>query len=116
MAVRTCVGLTKKVGHENYASLGATCTIDSEVVSSTLHNPATVEDEIRRLCGIAWQAVNAGLSRYDARQQHNAAHLNGHATTNGASPCRATSKQLDYAKQTAKSIPGHGVRWHGIAR
>ena len=111
MSVRLCIGLTKQAGQKNYSSLGASCTIDVEVDSAALGDQTRFQDDIRRPYEVASQALTDELSRQD-RCQLEPVHPTGHSTANGASPYGATSKQLEYAKQLAKSIPGHGV--HGL--
>ena len=63
MSLRVCVGLTKMVGQDNYGSLEASCTIEADVDSSTVHDHPGLQDDIRRLYAAVWQSVHEELCR-----------------------------------------------------
>jgi len=128
MPLKLSLGLSKKIGQPDYGSLGATCHVEVELEASLLDNDLDrFHQQVRRAYVACAQAVNDELARYQqhasqangSRHTHNGdaephANGNGHSNSqangqrNGAQ--RASTKQLDYARQLAGQIRGVGVR------
>jgi len=65
MLVKLTVGLSKKVGLPNYGSLGATCGLEVEVPSLSLHSdPEALERQVRDAFAACAQAVQDELDRH----------------------------------------------------
>ena len=62
MPIKVCVGLSKKVGQQNYGSLGATCHVEFEL-DSGYDNGSTdkFQDAVRRSYAACSQAVESQL-------------------------------------------------------
>lgn len=101
MPVRIHVGLAKKVGQENFGSLGASCTVEFEV-DGGYDNGSTerFQDAVRRAYAACREAVESELSAQESRQ---AAGIGGQQTTptnrvanqtNGSQARRATTSQV----------------------
>ncbi len=102
MPVRINVGLSKKVGQQNFGSLGATCNVEFEL-DGGYDNGSTdrFQDAVRRAYSACREAVEAELSESEAKQasqvggQHQSPTTNRVATqTNGSQPRKATSSQV----------------------
>lgn len=122
------VGLSKKVGQPDYGSLGASCNVEVELVSSLLQNDLeTFHRHVKNAYVACAQAVNDELARHqrsgaEASRPAEAfvakpangngrSHGAGNGTSNGAGQNnRASDKQLDYVHQLAGQIKGLGVR------
>lgn len=131
------VGWTKKVGLTDYGSLGASCHVEVELDGGLLqHDLDGFQQQARQAYAACRQAVLDELVRelasnaqtddvptYSATsgRARTTARTNGRAATKGrdnsrsaqgnaANGHRATSKQLDYARQLADQIDGLGVR------
>jgi hypothetical protein len=131
MTIRT--GLSKKIGLRDFGSLGATCEVTFEVSHSlledrldTFHSKVQNAFTACRQCvqdELARQQVQAGGSNASgnhanvdvpaapaATSSNGNAHANGNAHHNGATGHAASEKQMDFARQLAKAIPGLGIR------
>lgn len=66
MPVRINVGLSKKIGQQNFGSLGATCNVEFEL-DGGYDNGSTerFQDAVRRAYGACRDAVEAELSQHD---------------------------------------------------
>jgi hypothetical protein len=65
MPLKLTVGLSKKVGLPNYGSLGATCGLEVEVPSSSLHSdPEALERQVRAAFAACARAVQDELNRH----------------------------------------------------
>ena len=65
MPLKLTVGLSKKVGLPNYGSLGATCGLEVEVPSLSLHSdPEALERQVRDAFAACAQAVQDELDRH----------------------------------------------------
>jgi hypothetical protein len=130
-------GLSKKVGTANYGSVGATCSITFEADHNLLENDLEgFQQRVKNAFVAARQAVHDELAReLNAPASNGSAAAepakatngtsgvgNNHANGNGANGNEsngsrnggnghvASAKQLDYARQIAKSIQGLGIR------
>lgn len=138
MPIEIHVGLSQKVGTANFGSLGATCSVSFEAGHDLLESDlAGFHAKVRSAYVACAQAVKEELAREQrsetigASKGHAAAHNgNGHANghtigqavsngngqaingngRNGHAAMTASDKQLDYARQLAKQIPGLGIR------
>lgn len=130
MPLKLNVGLSKKVGLPDYGSLGASCHLEVELTGTSLDNNLEgFHAKVARAFSACRQAVADELARHDpdGRQQpangsraHNGAvtpaqsvggNSNGQQTQcTGSALHRASTKQLDYARQLAGQIRGLGVR------
>jgi len=111
MALVVNVGISKKLGLPHYGSLGASCNVQFECESGTLHSdPAAFHQQVRN----AYLAVSRSVNEELARQQQNGSGATATASTSPASNGRhgqgASEKQLSYARQLAGQIPGLGIR------
>lgn len=102
MPVRINVGLSKKVGQQNFGSLGATCNVEFEL-DGGYDNGSTdrFQDAVRRAYAACRDAVDAELSENESKQassvggQRQAQPTNRVANkTNGSQPRKATSSQV----------------------
>jgi hypothetical protein len=65
MSLKLTVGLSKKVGLPNYGSLGATCGLEVEVPSLSLHSdPEALERQVRAAFAACARAVQDELDRH----------------------------------------------------
>lgn len=101
MPVRINVGLSKKVGKENYGSLGANCQIEFEL-DGGFDNGSTqrFQDAVRRAYAACREAVEAELSGHESKQaseirgQRQSTPTNRIANQANGSPRGATSSQV----------------------
>jgi hypothetical protein len=109
MPLTVSVGLSQKVGQPDYGSIGASCNIQIELDSTLLTtDPVSFQRQIANAYGACREAVNTELARHQTGEDPQSTQ-ESHSTgqTNGS---RATSKQLEYARQLAGQIQGLGVR------
>jgi hypothetical protein len=130
MPLKTNVGVSRKVADNNYGSRGASVNLEVELDSSLIQEPERLQERIRQVFRLAQQSVDEELSR-QAAQSHDNGHTaatngsqtnadataapattpsNGNGHRNGTNGHGASAKQLDYARQLAKSIQGLGIR------
>jgi hypothetical protein len=136
MPLRANIGISRKVADNNFGSRGATVNLEVELDSSLIQEPERLQERIRQVFRLAQQSVDEELARQtsgnDGSNGHAAAatgngngnsRQNGNSQPNGnGSPASsngarnatnghgASAKQLDYARQLAKSIQGLGIR------
>jgi len=117
------VGLSKKVGLQNYGSLGASCNVAVELNGSMVFDDLEqFHRHVRQAYVACQQAVNDELARQQQREtaaapssqeghdgppRDNGAARNGNGASNGH---RASEKQTGYIQQLARQIRGLGVR------
>jgi hypothetical protein len=83
MPLKASIGLSRKVGQENYGSLGANCQLEIELDASLIGDAEAFHEKIQRLYALANQAVTDQLAR-QATAPSNNGNGNGHArSTNG---------------------------------
>lgn len=125
MALKLTCGLSKKIGQENFGSLGASCQVEFELDQSLLQTDLDAfQQRVRQAYTACAQAVNDELSRHQANHspktepakasvsepaKPEAKNGNGHRTGNGSAQT-ASAKQMDYLRQLAGQIKGLGVR------
>jgi hypothetical protein len=134
MAMKMNVGVSRKIDMPNYGSICASCGLDFEVESALLQGDlAAFQKQVSRAYDACRQAVQQELARQQADTgtspsdgianaevpgelgpaflspptNGNGSQRNGGNGSNGHS---ATEKQLAYARQLAKQVPGLGVR------
>jgi hypothetical protein len=127
MPLKLSLGLSKKIGQPDYGSLGASCHVEVELEASLLDSDLERwHQHVRKAYVACAQAVNDELARLQQTGQANGhrsarngdadpqSHANGNGNANGnghrSGAQRASSKQLDYARQLAAQIRGVGVR------
>jgi hypothetical protein len=125
MPLTLSLGLSKKIGQPNYGSLGASCHVEFELDAALLDNDLERwHQHVRKAYVACAQAVNFELARLQQASQTNAhrparhgaamtqSHANGNGNGNGqrSGAQRASTKQLEYARQLAGQIRGVGVR------
>ena len=138
MPIKTNVGVSRKVADNNYGSRGAGVNLEVELDSALINEPERFHDRIRQVFRLAQQAVDEELTRQQQGSSGTASHqtngnghaddqpassspvpngtngngqhANGNGQRNGTSGHGASEKQLGYARQLAKSIPGLGIR------
>ena len=125
------VGLSKKVGLPDYGSLGASCSVQAEIDASLLQNGLEAfHRHVRNAYLACSQAIHDELARQQGRPDNGAGgegppnrttsaaadrpngHANGGGASNGNGRAKhaASEKQLVFARQLAKAVPGLGVR------
>ena len=83
MPLKLTVGVSKKVGLPNYGSMGATCGLEVEVPSLSLHHdPEALERQVRDAFAACAQAVQDELDRH--RPPPAVQSSNGHRDPDGA--------------------------------
>jgi len=126
MPLKLNVGLTRKVGQENFGSLGAHCAVEVELDGSLLqHDLEAFQRHVRTAYAACRQAVQDELARHQQADQtgtdnHAASggpNGNGHGQNGGRSAAGsngnghlASEKQHAFARQLAGQIKGLGVR------
>jgi len=134
MPLKTNVGVSRKISDNSYGSCGASVNMEVELDSSLIQAPEQLLERIRQIFRLAKQGVDEELARHQPNNGaashatngaingngngHAASNGNGHATngnqTNGArrngQAMPVSEKQLNFAKQLAKSIQGLGIR------
>ncbi len=53
MPLKTSIGLSRKVGQENYGSLGANCQLEIELDASLIGDAEAFHEKIQRLYAMA---------------------------------------------------------------
>ncbi len=71
MPLKASIGLSRKVGQENYGSLGANCQLEIELDASLIGDAEAFHDKIQRLYAMANQAVNDQLNQQTANRNAN---------------------------------------------
>ena len=128
------VGLSKKIGTVNYGSLGASCSVQFEADHGLLEDDLNafhrkvqtafvacrqaVNDELARQTSVPPAANTNGTTTSPPAQPAHATtgndagdnHSNGNGHRNGTTGHSASEKQLGFARQLAKAIPGLGIR------
>jgi len=130
MPISINVGLSKKIGTANYGSVGATCNITFEADHNLLERDLEgFQQRVKNAFAACRDAVQSQLAREmndpagndngvampESAKIANGAngngasesHANGHRNGNGHG---ASEKQLAFARQLAKGIPGLGIR------
>jgi hypothetical protein len=136
MPLRTNIGVSRKVADNNYGSRGASVNLEVELDSTLIQDPKLFHERIRQVFHLAQQAIDEELGRQqgpashatygsnghaaqpsnNGNNGHAATNGNGHTATNGNGSRNgqtgniASEKQLNFAKQLAKGIPGLGIR------
>ena len=133
MPITINVGQSKKVGIANYGSIGASCNVSFEAGHDLLdNNLKAFHAKVKNAFTACRQAVQDELTRVQNNEPVNGAsnstversataHANGnghgsngncHRGGHDSGQCNhaASIKQMDFAKQLARSIPGLGFR------
>jgi hypothetical protein len=63
MALKVCVGLSRKIGQPDFGSLGASCSVEAEVENSVLDREPEFSRRVRELYATCAQAVDEELVR-----------------------------------------------------
>lgn len=99
MPLKASVGLSKKVGQENYGSLGANCQLEVELDASIVDDAEAFHQKVRRLYALAHQSIADQLARgAPANGSQNAASDN--STTGNDEP--ASNRQVKYLLDLAR--------------
>jgi hypothetical protein len=123
MPITVHVGLSEKRGTANYGSVGASCNVEFEAAHDLLDDLEAFHRKVKNAYVACSQAVKDELAREqqaeNAASNGHAAPRNGHPndSANGHAagprsnqPAVASEKQLNYARQLAKTISGLGIR------
>jgi len=89
MPLKASIGLSRKIGQENYGSLGANCQLEIELDASLIGDAEAFNEKIRQLYALANQAVNDQLAgKTNGNNGNSQANLNrnGNGNGNGAQP------------------------------
>jgi len=122
MPLKTNVGVSRKVADNNYGSRGASVNLEVELDSTLINEPERFHEPIRQVFRLAQQSIDEELERQHGPASHATNGSNGHAAppahnggngqhanANGRAAANASGKQLEYARQLAKSIQGLGI-------
>jgi hypothetical protein len=100
MALKTNIGISRKVADNNYGSRGANVNLEVELDSALINDPDRFHDRIRQCFRLAQMAVDDELNR----QVGNAANSNCHASANGhghATPRRSSGRRATASQARA---------------
>src|SRR6185295_8777310 len=102
MPLKASVGLSRKVGQENYGSLGANCQLEIELDAALVNDAESFHEKIRRLYALANQAVVDQLAR-NANGNSQPPAQNGSTTPqNNGDDAHASNKQIKYLLDLAR--------------
>ena len=94
--LKLIVGLSKKAGLPDFGSVGASCSVEVELISTQLqHDPDTFQQQARQAFDACAQSVNEEL----ARQQGQGAGT----PTNNAPTANGSSQRRDRARKATAS-------------
>jgi len=106
--LRLNVGLSQKIGEANYGCRGASVSLEVELDSGLISQPERLNEQIRRLFGLARTAVEEELNRGGNQE--------GHDTGAGRDQCpsqnhrangrRATQSQVRAIHAITRRYPG----------
>lgn len=71
MPLKASVGLSRKVGHDNYGSLSADCQLEIELDAALINDAEAFHEKIHRLYALAHQSVVDQLARTYVSTQQN---------------------------------------------
>jgi hypothetical protein len=98
MPLKASVGLSRKVGQENYGSLGANCQLEIELDNALVNDAEAFHDGIRRLYALANQAVVDQLARNNSPAPQDTSP----APQNPPEDTPASNKQIKYLLDLAR--------------
>jgi hypothetical protein len=103
MPLKASIGLSRKVGQENYGSLGANCQLEIELDASLIGDAEAFHEKIKRLYALANQAVMDQLANTSSGTR--SGNGNGHAKpTNGHNGNGRINGDTDNAPASNKQI------------
>lgn len=82
MPLKASIGLSRKVGQENYGSLGANCQLEVELDASLIGDAEAFREKIQRLYALANQALVDQLAQQSTASPSNVQNGNGHSKPN----------------------------------
>jgi hypothetical protein len=100
MPLKVNVGLSKKVGEENYGSRGASVHVEMELDGSLVNDPAKLQERIRQLFGLVRTSVveelngTGGPASNGNRSNGHAEAKNGGQTTNVRPATQSQAKAI----------------------
>ena len=103
------VGLTKKVGQENYGSKGASVNVELELDSGIITEPERLRERIKQLFTIAKSSVDEELNGNSQAANGcngaatNGAGTNGNGHANGNGHSNGNSRQRDATRKATAS-------------
>jgi hypothetical protein len=106
MPLTASVGLSRKIGQENYGSLGAHCQLEMELDTALIDDAEQFHEKIQRLYTLAHQSVVDELERrnghnrepangHGRRTAYSAGDGNGNGQRNGHTPTRAPNSRAN---------------------
>lgn len=95
MPLKINVGLSRKVGEDNYGSRGASINIEMELDGSLANDPAKLQQRIRQLFGLVRDSVTEELNGTTAPAKGNQATSGnpGNGRNGNSSPPSKTARQ-----------------------
>lgn len=107
------VGASRKVADNNFGSRGASVSMEVELDSGLIQEPARLQERIRQVFHLAQQSVDEELSRQTANGRDNgqtaaATNGNGNGRQNGNGNGRAAPRRSNGRKATAS--PARALR------
>src|SRR5262245_51236208 len=101
MPLRVNIGLSKKVGEENFGSRGASVNLELELDSNLANEPGKLQDKIRQLFGLVRTSLTEELNGA-ANGHASPPPNNGTAAKPQANTRRATQSQIKALHAIAK--------------
>lgn len=118
MPMNISVGLSKKLGLPHFSSVGATCNITFEADHNLLDRDREgFQQRVEQDFAACRQTVTCQLARETGAPDSSSADAvvsDFDKPANGVNDDGVSQKQLDYAQQLAKRIPGLGMRRRDI--
>ena len=105
MPLKASIGLSRKVGQENYGSLGANCQLEIELDASLIGDADAFHERIQRLYALANQAVVDQLEHQASRNGNGNGHakpVNGNGRPHNDDDTPASNKQIKYLLDIAR--------------
>ncbi len=102
MPLKVNVGLSRKVGEENYGSRGASVHVEMELDGSLVNDPAKLQERIRQLFGLVRQSVADELN--GASGTGNGNRTNGHAEAKNGAQARQANNVRQATQSQVKAI------------
>jgi len=118
MPLKLNVGLSRKVGMPNFGSLGASCSLESELDPLLLHDTETLQQRVEQAFDVCRVAVDNELIRHHPSNAPPESPIASEPLTEPVETCLAvavdstsplaTSRQIDFAHHLARQIRALG--------
>jgi len=116
MSIRLNLGVSKKIGLENYGSAGSSCNVELELDSSSLDHPEEFQRKVREAYAACRSAVEEELKNHRANGEPkqdvrptpppSMEYRNSAPPERTENPYPVSPKQLNFIAQLTKSVRG----------